>query len=172
MSIAAIDPNSLRTQSNESKRGVGAADFSAAMSSVNPVATTVTSQATGQYQPAAVTQAAITGVSGAAGSLASNAPYYSPYGSSSVTPVSTMGIAGYPTPPIGGSPASGIPGISNPSQDFQEKQALFQRMNDANWEMLVAQVTINDLSRDYQARSNILKTKSDSELNAVRNMRA
>jgi hypothetical protein len=38
--------------------------------------------------------------------------------------------------------------------------------------MLVAQVTVNDLSRDYQARSNILKTKSDAEANSVRNMKA
>ena len=58
------------------------------------------------------------------------------------------------------------------SQDYQEKQYLFQQMQDANYNMLIAQVTVNEISRDYQARSNILKTKSDTELNAVRNMRA
>ncbi|HSA58525.1 MAG TPA: hypothetical protein VLJ37_02420 [bacterium] len=144
------------------------------------------------YNTAAVTQAAVTGVAGAPASFggsAANAPYYSPtvgtaspfgsggysYGGATYSP----GYVGVGAGVGGGVPGSygvgagagyGAPGA--PSQDYQEKQALFQQMNDANWEMLVAQVTVNDLSRDYQARSNILKTKSDAEANSVRNMKA
>jgi hypothetical protein len=144
------------------------------------------------YHTAAVTELAVTGVIGSQSSLsggAGNAPYYTPtvgaaspfgsggysYGGATYSP----GYAGVGAGVGGGVPGSygvgagagyGTPGA--PSQDYQEKQALFQQMNDANWEMLVAQVTVNDLSRDYQARSNILKTKSDSEANSVRNMKA
>jgi hypothetical protein len=142
------------------------------------------------YTPAAVTQAAITGVAGAPASFggsAANAPYYAPLGTAA-TPLDggsynygsaqfSGGYAGVGAGVGGGVPGSygvnaGYGASGAPSQDYQEKQALFQQMNDANWEMLVAQVTVNDLSRDYQARSNILKTKSDAEANSVRNMKA
>ena len=139
----------------------------------------------------------MTGVANAPASFgsgpAANTPYYSPTLGTAATPFGSGGYgyggatyapgytgtgagvgggvgASYGTTGVSGSVGYGTPGA--PSQDYQEKQALFQQMNDANWEMLVAQVTVNDLSRDYQARSNILKTKADAEANSVRNMKA
>jgi hypothetical protein len=142
------------------------------------------------YNTAAVTSAAVTGVAGAPSAFggtqgAAAMPYTgvsiaSPFGSGGYNyggATYSPGYVGVGAGVGGGVPGSygvgagyGAPGV--PSQDYQEKQALFQQMNDANWEMLVAQVTVNDLSRDYQARSNILKTKSDAEANSVRNMKA
>lgn len=184
MSIVAIDPGSLRTQSAEKRRKASGEDFSVAMSSLEPGATAVVGLNKG-YQPAAVTSAALSGVAGSSHGLAvANAPYYAPvsagnysyggvpyggYPAGTVPPGGAVGQNGFPVSyPAAG--AAGLPGA--PSQDYLEKQALFSQMNDANWEMLIAQVTVNNISRDFQFQSNILKTKSDTELNAVRNMRA
>lgn len=191
MGIQAIDIKTMRAQSGDQKtktlNGIGFSDYMAASSA--PAAETLALKS--GYTSAAVTQAAVTGVIGTSGSFggAANTPYYSPtvgtattplagggynYGGASYAPGYTgtgAGIGGGVSGGIGGT-NYGVSGTAGTSQDYQEKQALFQQMNDANWEMLVAQVTVNDLSRDYQARSNILKTKADSEANSVRNMKA
>jgi len=191
MGIQAIDIKAMRAQSGDQKtkvlNGVGFSDYMAA--STGPAAEAMALKA--GYTPAAVTQAAITGVAGAPASFggAANAPYYSPTLGTAATPFGSggygysgasyapgyagtgAGVGGGVSGSIGGA-NYGVSGTAGTSQDYQEKQALFQQMNDANWEMLVAQVTVNDLSRDYQARSNILKTKSDAEANSVRNMKA
>lgn len=168
MSIAAMDPNSVRSQSNQGKKGVTGQDVAVAVGSTNPFASTMAGLGSGDYKAAAVTSAAISGVAGVPGAMhaQSNGPYF--YGASS-------GLSGgYLSTQFGGfsttDPVTGAP--LAPSPDFQEKAAILEATKDANWEMLVLQVTVNEISRDYQARSNILKTKSDTELNAVRNMRA
>lgn len=195
MPIQAIDLKAMRSQVDPGKtkplNGIGFTDYLGAAS--GPAAEAMALKA--GYTPAAVTQAAITGVAGAPASFggAASTPYYSPtlgtaatpfgsggygYGGATYAPGYTgtgAGIGGGVSGNYGSVGASytapgGVSGA--PSQDYQEKQALFQQMNDANWEMLVAQVTVNDLSRDYQARSNILKTKADAEANSVRNMKA
>ncbi len=182
--ITAIDPQAVRMQSQDKSRSelslVGA-NFATTMYAAGATAGTAVAIDKG-YQPAAVTQAAITGLAGAPGLVGanpSNAPYYGV--STAASPIAGGGYAyGGSTPFAGGytgvsagttTGATGAYGGFS-SQDNYEKSVLFQQMNDANWEMLVAQVTVNELSRDYQARSNILKTKTDTELNAVRNMRA
>lgn len=192
MAIQMIDIQSVRRESKETKvaqlKGIGFSDALAGASNTAAPAIAMTQG----YNSAAVTQAAVTGVIGTQNTFGnpSQTPYYSPgmvgtaspfgsggynYGGATYSP----GYVGVGAGVGGGVPGSygvgagagyGAPGA--PSQDYQEKQALFQQMNDANWEMLVAQVTVNDLSRDYQARSNILKTKSDAEANSVRNMKA
>ncbi len=184
-----VDPGAIKQGVNDSNKkqsvlpGVGFSDF---LSAAGATGSQYVAQNVG-YQPALVAQAAVTGLAGTASSMtAANA---GPYGGAGL--LGTNGAfsgggynyygsqfnagVGYAGP--GGSVGvnSTIPGGTSPtgapSQDYQEKQALFQQMNDANWEMLLAQVTVNDISRDYQARSNILKTKSDAEQNSVRNMR-
>lgn len=183
MPVTSIDPNSVRQSETSQKKVVSnAPGFSETLSNMNPAASAVAGYSQG-YQAAAVTSASITGVAGASNTVAGNSPYYStPLAQGASVPAMQVATTGaginynfpYPTGGVTGtSPfptGTGVPGV--PSQDYQEKQALFQQMNDANWEMLVAQVNVNNISRDYQARSNILKTKSDTELNAVRNMRA
>lgn len=175
-SIVAIDPNAVRAQSNVKTQsalpGVGFADV---LNATNAPLSTAVALDQG-YQPAAATSAAISGVAQAPGSFGGNAPYYGGVGSQAISlPPGGYNLGGVP---VGGGLAgvSGYPGTTGlpgvPSQDYLEKQALFQEMNDANWEMLLAQVTVNEISRDWQARSNILKTKSDAELNAVRNFRS
>lgn len=188
MSLGFINPADVRKQTLETKRsslpGVGFQDVANAVGGTGATAVAVAGDSQKSYQSAAVMQAAISGVAGTPGAVmgtASNAPYYSgtplstagsPFVSGGYDYGSVPGAGGYVGATVpGGSVGAGV-GIGVPSQDYQEKQALFQQMNDANWEMLVAQVTVSNISRDYQARSNILKTKSDTELNAVRNMRA
>lgn len=172
MSITAINPESVRLQSQSKKRTFQTDDFSALVGSTGPAASTVVGQNQG-YRPAAVTSAAISGIAGTPQAVQGNAPYYASAASLGTAGYSYAGAVPAGTLPggtVNSLATGGIPGT--PSQDYLEKQKLFQMMNDANWEMLTAQVTVNELSRDYQARSNILKTKSDTEVNAVRNMRA
>ena len=188
MGIVAISPEKVRSQTGDQKtkalNGIGFSDYMAA--SAAPAAEAVGLNK--GYTPAAVTQAAITGMAGTQGAFGGNAPYYS--SASLATASSPFGSGGYGyggatySPGYSGVGAgvgagtSGIYGSASygasgaPSQDYMEKQALFNQMNDANWEMLVAQVTVNDLSRDYQARSNILSTKAQAEANTVRNFKA
>lgn len=175
MPIQAIDITSVKKQSSAVKSG-SAVGFSDILDASNPAVYQAVAYDKG-YQPALITSAAMSGLSGASGAMtAANAPYY--LGAPVATATFGTGFNGsYGTAQFGagygaGGVAGGAAGLANPSQDYLEKAQLFQAMNDANWEMLVAQVTVNNISRDYQANSNILKTKSDTELNAVRNMRA
>lgn len=187
MSLGFINPTAVRQQTLETKSktlpGVNFADVTTGVGNTAAAAVAVAGNSQKSYQSAAVMQAAISGVAGAPGAMggnAANAPYYGGL-STAASPFASGGYGYGGTPSAGGYVGAGVPGVggvgagigtSGTSQDYQEKQALFQQMNDANWEMLVAQVTVSEISRDYQARSNILKTKSDTELNAVRNMRA
>lgn len=190
MGIATIDTGKVRTQSGNTRTNTLNAGFTDFLAAATPAAATAVELKTG-YTPAAMVNATSTGIIGANQSLtgnAANAPYYSPTLATASTPFSSGGYGytgstyapGYSGTSAGSSISYGSTGAYGstsygtgvPSQDYQEKQALFTQMNDANWEMLVAQVTVNDLSRDYQARSNILKTKSDAEANSVRNMKA
>ncbi len=192
MSIVAIDPNMLRSQSQETKKSnsFGMSDFNALMTAAAPAASAAVQYNYG-YQPAAVTNAAVSGVTGATSVIAGNSPYYSPMSSITAggiptTPIdytgipnssgSSTGLPPLPTSSTGGAmytnAGGGMMGLNATGNDTQDKLQLFQYMNDKNWEMLFAQVTVNEISRDFQARSNILKTKADTEVNAVRNMRA
>lgn len=176
MPVTSIDPNAVR-QSESSQPKVyhsTAPDFTEVMNAANAPSTAAAGINQG-YQAAAVTSASLTGVVGAANSMAGNSPYYATALQVATTPTyPTTGLP-YPNYPSGGNvPGSSIPG-SVPgmgSDTLAQQTELFRAMQDANWQMLVAQVNVNNISRDYQARSNILKTKSDTELNAVRNMRA
>jgi hypothetical protein len=189
MSLSIVDTSKVKTQSGFTKTNTlnaGFTDYLAAAAA--PASVAVGLQA--GYTPSAMIAATSTGIIGANQSITGNAnAAAAPYLGTAATPFASggygysgatysPGYAGaaagtgisYGTSGTYGSTSYGTTGA--PSQDYQEKQALFQQMNDANWEMLVAQVTVNDLSRDYQARSNILKTKSDAEANSVRNMKA
>jgi hypothetical protein len=189
MGIETININDVRRQSGDEKtkalNGIGFSDYMAA--ATGPAAETMA--LTQGYTPAAATSATMTGIIGTSSSFggsAANTPYYSPLSTASTS----FSSGGYS---YGGATYSpGYVGVSTTvptSTDYSstygsttydttstsqtaEQEALFQEMNDANWQMLVAQVTVNDLSRDYQARSNILKSKSDAEVNSVRNMKA
>ena len=187
MPVTSVDPNLRESQSSQRKSSQPAQDFADFVGTVGagaaPTAVEVASRGHG-----AVTQAAISGTVGATnaytnpmGGYGGNAPYYSSPMVSTATVGSSPTLATQYNPGSGqfswantggnvgvGGNLGGVNGISN---DTQAKQQLFQEMNDANWEMLVAQVTVNNLSRDYQARSNILKTKSDTEVSIARNYR-
>jgi len=177
MSIV-IDPNAVREQSNSQKTSTfSGASFSDVMSAANAPVTQSVGINEG-YQPAAVTSAAISGLTATPSALNGNAPYGNSllqangfnYGSG----VSYGNGAYGGVPGIGGYGTSGTAGITGlPGGDAIDRQGeLFQKMQDSNWQMLVAQVTVNDISRNYQGWSNILKTKSDAEQNSVRNMKA
>jgi len=187
MGLTTISPSQLRTSSSENakpSKGLGGISFLEVSSAVGGTAATTVGALKG-YQAAGLVTAAASGIGGAPGAFgvganASSAPYLgtasTPFGSGGYSTTGATFAGGYSgygasvSVPGGSGSVSGVSGA--PSQDFQEKQVLFQQMNDANWQMLTAQITVNELSKNYQASSNILKTKSDTELNAVRNMRA
>ena len=186
MPVSSVDPNLRESQSTQRRQSNTAQDFADFVGTVGagvgPTAAEVRSPGHG-----AVTSAAISGVVGATnaytnpmGGYGGSAPYYSSPTLSTSTVGSGPMLATQYNPGTGtfggtvgvGAPgAVGIGGSNGISNDTLAKQQLFQDMNDANWEMLVAQVTVNNLSRDYQARSNILKTKSDTEVSIARNYR-
>lgn len=188
MPVSTVDPNLRESQSSQRRKSNPAQDFADFVGTVGagaaPTAVEVKSPGHG-----AVTSAAISGVVGGTnaytnpmGGYGGSAPYYSsptlstssvsgPMLATQYNPgtggfAGTVGVGG-----IGGVGTVGVGGSNGVSNDTLAKQQLFQEMNDANWEMLVAQVTVNNLSRDYQARSNILKTKSDTEVSIARNYR-
>ncbi|GEM_PF-2863950 len=191
MPIASIDPNvreSVSSQKTTPNRGQDFADFmSTAAVGAAPTAVGVAKG----YQPAAVTNASITGVASGVNTFANpstlsygagyggNAPYYSSPSVFSASGGLTTATNGYQlsNTPFNGGISGGTNSLygnvgSGVSSDTVARAQLFQQMNDASWDMLVAQVTVNDISRDYQARSNILKSKSDTEVSIARNMRA
>lgn len=180
MSIVAIDPATLRTQSKfKSQSVLPEVGFEDTLNALNPAVTTAVGVEKG-YQPAAVANAAITGVAAAPGALAGNAPYYTAATQGGWAPpaggydYSNIPTGTYPTgsyPGYGTAGTNGLPG-SGGFDNIARQEMLYQKINDSNWEMLVTQVTVNELSRNWQALSNIFKTKSDTEINAVRNLRA
>ena len=178
--ITAIDPNAVRMESDKQQRSgasLTGVDFPTAMNAAGATAATAVSLDRG-YQPAAVTQAAISGLAGAPGAFghdASVAPYYgvslasTPFASGGYSYGGASFAGGYTgsgASTVGTTPASGWS-----SQDNYEKSLLLQQMNDSNLEMIVLQTQVQDTSREFQTWTNILKTKSDTELSAVRNMR-
>ncbi len=176
MPVTSIDPNAVRQSESSQPRAYNstAPDFTEVMNAASAPSTAAVGVNQG-YQAAAVTSASLTGVVGAANSMTGNSPYYSTPLQIATNATYPTGGVGYPNyPSSGGIPGSSIPGSvpGTGSDTLAQQTELFHAMQDANWQMLVAQVNVNNISRDYQARSNILKTKSDTELNAVRNMRA
>ncbi len=178
--ITAIEPSNVKPERAKQQKPGTSITFDQAVSAAGPAVASGVGVATQSYQPAALTAATMTGIAGSYGSFA-NTPYVSS------TPISAASGYSYGGLPNGGAYTGagvgagiGVPGYSTgvgvttgaPSQDYLEKQALFQQMNDANWEMLMAQITVNEIAKNYQAASNTLKTKSDTELNAVRNFRS
>ena len=162
MSIV-VDANAIKSQSQSSAKPkkFGVDDFSATMSSIAPGA----AEAMYQYQgsdSAAVTHAALTGVAGAANGYG----YGSVYGGAPFLGGATGG--GYVSGAAGGLT---IPGVANPSQSAVEGQYLIQSMNDSNMKMLVLQSQVQDVNREYTTLSNVLQSKHQTEINAVRNMR-
>ncbi len=164
MGIVAIDSSMMRAQSGASaKKGFGVDDFSATMMAIAPAGAEIAAQSGGS---AAVTHAAITGVAGASQAYG----YSGPYGGAGISPAS------YPIEPVPGT--TPIPGSqggayygSTSSQSFQEGSALLQAMNDSNMKMLTLQSSVQDLNREFTVLSNVLQSKHQTEINAVRNMR-
>ena len=188
MAIESIDPKAVRTQSNDKKKALGGLGFSDVLDASNPLASTLVTQSTQNYQPGAMTSAAMSGVSNASGNFnpggSSGGASIAGLGIASAGNAPYLGVADYTPPPFSNVPPGGngslpppgsIPGGTNlsgaPSQDYQEKEALFQQMNDANWQMLVAQVKVNEISRHWTAVSNTVAKRDESLANMLRNFK-
>lgn len=160
MGIVAIDSNVVRSQSGSgAKKGFGVDDFSATMLAIAPGAAEAVAQSSGSNS-AAVTHAAITGVAGASQGYG----YSGAYGGG-------VSAASYPIEPVPGTTGVGGVGGLPPSQSFQEGSALLQAMNDSNMKMLTLQSAVQDVNREFTVLSNVLQSKHQTEINAVRNMR-
>ncbi len=190
MPVTQIDPNLRESQSSQRKKANTAQDFADFMGTVGASAAPQAAEV-GNRGSGAVTSAAVSGMVGATnaytnplGGYGGNAPYYSsstasiasvgvPTNLSTATYAPGSGQFSWTSPGGGVGVGNTIPGgAGGVTQDTLYREQLFREMNDANWEMLVAQVTVNNLSRDYQARSNLLKTKADTEVSIARNFRA
>jgi hypothetical protein len=170
--IVAIDPTKVKQEARQSGSSQGTASkvFDDVLTTVAPFAMG-TAAAYGSPNSQVMTSATLTGLAGANASLNSSANPQT----QALFAGGGYGYAGVPFAggygSIGASAGYGVPGVGVPSQDYMEKQALFQQMNDANWEMLVAQVTVNDISRDFTSWSNILAEKHRTESEITRNFR-
>ncbi|MBI2066619.1 MAG: hypothetical protein HYW02_07590 [Deltaproteobacteria bacterium] len=183
--ITAIDPVMLKKSGTTVKTSSGSQDFSRFMGAMAPAGYEATMQTTNDPNQAAVSHAAMTGLSGATASY--HAPYY---GTAPVSTASTGG--GYPPmmgtqtippldpgaasagggmiPPGGvGSAASGA--IANPSQDFQEKSQLLNQMYDSSLNMLFLQAQVQDQNREFTLASNMLQSRDRTLHNMIQNMR-
>lgn len=71
----------------------------------------------------------------------------------------------------GGVPPTGAPAASGPTGMFQSMEHLQENMMSMNVYMLGLQQGFNDMNQKYTAISNVLKTKHDTEKNAISNFR-
>lgn len=65
----------------------------------------------------------------------------------------------------------GLPGAAGNTGMFQSMQQLQENMMSQNVYMLGLQQGFNDMNQKYTAISNVLKTKHDTEKNAISNFR-
>ncbi len=173
--ITAIDPSKIKVSTNTSTRSASSSqDFSAFMGSFSPAGGEVT-QVGVTTNGAAVTEAAMTGLSGAARTTGGGAAPYG-YGTGlggSIVGINTFG-PDYAAPAIGGGTGSSAGGTAaptgtglpfeNPSQDFLEKDYLLKQMNDSALNMLMLQARVQEDNRQVtliggiqQARHNSLR---------------
>lgn len=75
------------------------------------------------------------------------------------------GVSGF------GMPAAGVAGGPGSSGMFQSMEHLQENMMSMNVYMLGLQQGFNDMNQKYTAISNVLKTKHDTEKNAISNFR-
>ncbi len=85
--------------------------------------------------------------------------------SNTTAALASDGAATQPAIPMGG---AGVPGNTGM---FQSMQQLQENMMSQNVYMLGLQQGFNDMNQKYTAISNVLKTKHDTEKNAISNFR-
>ncbi|MEI6805910.1 MAG: hypothetical protein WCK49_05325 [Myxococcaceae bacterium] len=83
--------------------------------------------------------------------------------------LASEGIAPGAVAPMPG--AASLPGASGNTGMFQSMQQLQENMMSQNVYMLGLQQGFNDMNQKYTAISNVLKTKHDTEKNAISNFR-
>ncbi len=169
--ITAIDPNSVRQSGRAVSASSGTQDFSVFMGSMAPAGAEGTRQAGATNQHAAVTQAAMTGLSGA------SAPYNAPYFGGAVSTASYP-LGGANPATGGGTPATdagattttnGSPFV-NPSQEFLERDYLLKEMHDQSMNMLVLQAQVQDQNRQFTLVSNMLQNRDRTLQNMIQNI--
>ena len=170
--ITAIDPNSVRQSGRTVSASSGTQDFSVFMGSMAPAGAEGTRQAGATGQHAAVTQAAMTGLSGA--SAPYNAPYFGPAGAVSTASYPLGGAnqaagGGTPATGAGATTADGAPFI-NPSQEFLERDYLLREMHDQSMNMLVLQSQVQDQNRQFTLVSNMLQNRDRTLQNMIQNI--
>lgn len=172
--VTAIDPNAFRTSGTQVRTSSGAQDFSVFMGAMAPAGAEGAIQGGGDSRHAAVTQAALTGLSGA------SAPYAGSLGVASTVGVATANPfdVGGATPAYSGgaAPASAAGGASpfpfeNPSQDFMEKDYILNKMHSDSLNMLVLQASVQQQSRQFTMVSNMLQSRDRTLHNLIQNMR-
>lgn len=170
-----IGANKVKPDKNRVSSVAGGTE--AVATSFGPIAD-ATLRVQGKPQGAAITSGAFSGVAAGAGQMRTQG-YGSPFGMplasgpvpgtglntlpSPVNP-STVGSATNPTSVIGGTTGSG-------NLSFEQMQEFYRMMQQSNMQMLVLQADVQNINREFSTFSNILKSKHDTEMNAVRNIR-
>lgn len=177
--ITAIDPNQMRQTGRTVPASSSNQDFSVFMGAMAPAGAEGTRQAGYTDQHAAVTQATMTGLSGA------SAPY-SPF----LGTTGGIATASYPlglgyelggaNPATGpGTPAASGGGATpagtgspflNPSQEFLERDYLLTQMHDQSMNMLVLQAQVQDQNRQFTLVSNMLQNRDRTLQNMIQNI--
>ena len=175
------------------KGGLDRTDFSEALKAVDQPATYLVAREvdgvadpTIQHQAAAATHATLNGVAGATNGYGYGAPYLgapvSPqgggfgsvggFGGGLVAANNHGGVGvGNPGTDIGapGGTEAGIVGGGGFSQDYYEKRAVLQAMNDSNWQMLLLQNDVQNVNREFTILSNIMSVRHQTDMNMLRN---
>jgi len=174
--ITAIDPQAVKKSGKPVSTASAQEDFSVFMGAMAPAGYEAGVQVAENYNAAAVTHAAMTGLSGA------TAPYNGGY-----LGITSGGAGGYyspgafrlgdSTPAIGAggttggvTPTGGLP-VENPSQDFIEKEFLLRQMFDSSMSMLVLQSQVQEQSRNFTLVSNVLQSRDRTLHTMIQNMR-
>lgn len=176
--VTAIDPMSIKRSGSTVAPAPASQDFSVFMGALAP-AGGETGRQLESSNAGAVTQAAMTGLSGA------SAPYYSGGPTVGVASGPMAGIAAYdiggavngstfgtPAATTGGATgtATGVP-FTNPSQDFMEKDYLLREMNDASLNMLILQAQVQNQARYWTTVSNVIQSRDRTLSNLIQNIR-
>lgn len=80
-------------------------------------------------------------------------------------PGGNVGAPGAPGTPAGGNLAAGV-GLS---QDYYEKRAILTQMQDQNWQFLLLQNDVQNMSRQFTIISNMSMVRHQVDMNIARN---
>ncbi|MES2504552.1 MAG: hypothetical protein V4534_06705 [Myxococcota bacterium] len=171
-SASSVNSLTLNTRSGGFSKTSSNVDFSSKLKNGMAKGASLTYQSVAPMAPFVPGGAVMSAMlSNAAGSLASDGVAAGGLGGGVAGANMSSGFSGGGLP---GLPAGGAAGVSAPGANgnmFDSMEHLQQNMMSMNVYMLGLQQGFNEMNQKYTAVSNILKTKHDTEKNAIQNFR-